>query len=334
MKNIILIGAGGIGRRHIKAYLATNRATISIVEPDNDKVSSIKNDFKISKAFNKIEDVQLSDFDLALICSPANFHVEPMKICALNKLPFMVEKPLSTSMEGVDEVITLVKKNNLFARVGYTRRNSEHHRSLREKILNHKIGDVKLIYINSSQEFPKYRPDYQKIYYAHPHMGGGAILDAATHLIDQLIWIIGKPSEVSCMFDRLVLEGTNTEDTCLINIRFENGSMANIMVNQFQKPNINSFEFIGTKGNLRLNHSNLKFSDDDSGIWKEEKDYCAGLNPMEVHQNNFLLQANRILDGLEGQECDLATLEEARLNLEVVFAAKKSWQEKKIIKIN
>jgi predicted dehydrogenase len=136
------------------------------------------------------------------------------------------------------------------------------------------------------------------------------------------------------MFDRLVLEGTNTEDTCLINIRFENGSMANIMVNQFQKPNINSFEFIGTKGNLRLNHSNLKFSDDDSGIWKEEKDYCAGLDPMEVHQNNFLLQANRILDGLEGQECDLATLEEARLNLEVVFAAKKSWQEKKIIKIN
>ena len=46
MKNIILIGAGGIGRRHIKAYLGTNRATISIVEPDNDKVSSIKNDFK------------------------------------------------------------------------------------------------------------------------------------------------------------------------------------------------------------------------------------------------------------------------------------------------
>ena len=88
------------------------------------------------------------------------------------------------------------------------------------------------------------------------------------------------------------------------------------------------------KGNLRLDHSNLKFADDDSGIWKEEKDYMAGLDPMEVHQNNFLLQANRILDGLEGQECDLATLEEAKLNLEVVFAAKKSWQEKKIIKIN
>jgi hypothetical protein len=54
---------------------------------------------------------------------------------------------------------------------------------------------------------------------------------------------------------------------------------------------------------------------------------------MEMHQNNFLLQAERILDGLEGKECDLATLEEAKLNLKVVFAAKQSWQEKKIISI-
>ena len=334
MKNIIIIGAGGIGIRHIKAYLATNRVTISIVEPDNDKVSSIKNDFKISEVFNKIEEVELSKFDLATICSPANFHVEAMKVCALNKLSFMVEKPLSTSMDGIDEIINLVKKNNLFARVGYTRRNTENHRVLKEKILNNKIGDLKLVYINASQEFPKYRPDYQNTYYAYPEMGGGAILDAATHMIDQLIWIIGKPTEVSCMYDRLVLTGTNTEDTCLINIRFENGSMANIMVNQFQKPNIHSYEFIGTKGNLRLDHSIIKFSDDDSGIWKEEKNYMEGLDPMEVHQNNFFLQANRILDGLEGQECDLATLEEAKLNLKVVFAAKLSWQEKKIIKIN
>ena len=284
--------------------------------------------------FNKIEEVELSKFDLAIICSPANFHVEAMKVCALNKLSFMVEKPLSTSMDGIDEIINLVKKNNLFARVGYTRRNTENHRVLKEKILNNKIGDLKLVYINASQEFPKYRPDYQNTYYAYPEMGGGAILDAATHMIDQLIWIIGKPTEVSCMFDRLVLTGTNTEDTCLINIRFENGSMANIMVNQFQKPNIHSYEFIGTKGNLRLDHSIIKFSDDDSGIWKEEKNYMEGLDPMEVHQNNFFLQANRILDGLEGQECDLATLEEAKLNLKVVFAAKLSWQEKKIIKIN
>ena len=308
MKNVLIVGAGGIGRRHIKGYLSTSRASLSIVEPDDEKNNTIQKEFSIDKTYTSIGQANLDQFDLAVICSPANMHVDAMKICALNKLSFMVEKPLSTSMEGVDEIIQLVKINNLFARVGYTRRNSHVSRALKDQIDNKKVGDVKLVYINSSQEFPKYRPDYQTIYYAHPEMGGGAILDAATHLIDQLIWIIGKPIEVSSMYDRLVLKGTNTEDTCLINIWFENGIMANISVNQFQKPNVNSYEFIGTKGNLKLDHSILRFSDDDSGKWKEEKDYMQGLDPMEVHQNNFLLQAERILDGLEGKECDLSLI--------------------------
>jgi 1,5-anhydro-D-fructose reductase (1,5-anhydro-D-mannitol-forming) len=333
MKNVLIIGAGGIGRRHIKGYLETKRVIVSIVEPDSEKINTIQKEFSIDKVYTSIEQANLNQFDLAVICSPANVHVDAMKICAQNKLSFMVEKPLSTSMEGIDKIIQLVKHNNLFARVGYTRRNHRLHRALKKKILSNKIGEVKLVYINTSQEFPKYRPDYQKIYYAHPHLGGGAVLDSATHLIDSLIWIIGKPKYVSCMYDRMVLKGINTEDTCFINIKFENGSMANIVVNQFQKPHINSFEFIGTKGNLKSDHSILRFADDDSGAWKEEKDYMNGLDPLEAHQETFLLQANRILDGLEGKECDLATLEEAKLNLKVVFAAKQSWQEKKIISI-
>ena len=41
MKNVLIIGAGGIGRRHIKGYLSTNRTTLSIIEPDNEKIHNI-----------------------------------------------------------------------------------------------------------------------------------------------------------------------------------------------------------------------------------------------------------------------------------------------------
>lgn len=333
MHKVLIIGAGGIGRRHIKGYLSTKRATLSIVEPNVQKRLKVQREFSIENTYSNLLEINLKNYDFVLICAPANFHIEPMKLCAENKISFMVEKPLSINLVGVDEVIELVKKNKIFARVGFTRRNSLVSKEVRSQILSRKIGDIKLVYINSSQEFPKYRPDFQTTYYAKPEMGGGAILDASSHMIDQLIWIIGKPIEVSCMYDRLVLEGTDTEDTCLINIRFENGVMANISINQFQKPNVNSYEFIGTKGNLLLEHSILKFSDDDSGIPKETTDFMKGLDPMEIHQNNFSLQANSMLDGLEGKICEAATLEEARLNLKVALAAKQSWNEKKIISI-
>ena len=63
-------------------------------------------------------------------------------------------------------------------------------------------------------------------------------------------------------------------------------------------------------------------------------EFMKGFNPMEVHQNNFLLQANKMLDGLEGKDCDLTTLEEAKLNLRITMAAKKSWMEKKIVMLD
>ena len=331
VKKVLIIGSGGIGRRHLKGYGQTGRASLAIVEPDSGRRAEATALFGITEAYANIVDAPLSHFDLAVICAPANFHVPLMQRCAEAGLAFMVEKPLSVTMEGVDKALDLVRRNKVEARVGYIRRVAEEVIALRNQIVAGKIGTLRLAYLNASQEFPKYRPDFQQTYYARPEMGGGAILDAASHLFDMLIWIMGKPTDVSCMFDRLVLTGTDTEDTCLVCIRFASGAMANVTINQFQKPNIATFEFIGTAGNLMIDHSALKFADDDSGIWKEDHNYMQGLVPVEAHQARFKMQANAMLDAIEGKPCWLATLDEARDNLRVALAAKQSWREKRII---
>lgn len=333
VRRVLIVGSGGIGRRHLKGYGLTGRATLAIVEPDAGRRAEAAEMFGITEAYERIEDADLRTFDLAVICAPANYHVALIKTCADAGLNFLVEKPLSVTMDGVDEALALVKSKNLLARVGYVRRVAEEVIALRDQILSGKIGDLKLAYLNSSQEFPKYRPDFQRTYYARPEMGGGAILDAASHLFDMLIWLMGKPTEVTCMFDRLVLEGTNTEDTCLVTIRFASGAMATVTINQFQKPNIARFEFIGTRGNLQLEHSTLSFADDDSGKSKESRNYMDGLVPTEAHQARFRMQADAMLDALDGKPCWLATLDDARENLKIALAAKQSWLEKRIISL-
>ncbi|MBI4921411.1 MAG: Gfo/Idh/MocA family oxidoreductase [Devosia nanyangense] len=333
MHRVLIVGSGGIGRRHLKGYGLTGRAELSIVEPDAGRRAEAISMFDVEHAFTDIAEADLESFNLAVICAPANFHVPLMLRCAEAGLPFMVEKPLAVTMDGVDAALALVAEKEIEARVGYVRRVAEEVIALRQQILAGKIGSVRLAYLNSSQEFPKYRPDFQRTYYARPEMGGGAILDAASHLFDMLIWLMGKPSDVGCMFDRLVLEGTETEDTCLVTIRFQSGAMANVTINQFQKRNVAQFEFIGTAGNLMIDHSTLKFANDDSGVWKESRDYMDGLVPTEAHQARFKLQANAMLDAIEGKPCWLATLDEARDNLRVALAAKQSWIEKRIVSL-
>lgn len=328
---VLIIGTGGIGQRHLRGYSQTDRATLSIVEPDGEKREKTVQSFDIAREYADIGDADLGDFNLAVICAPAHTHVPLMRACVAADLAFMVEKPLAVTLDGVEETLALVRAKNLVARVGYIRRISDELLALHDQIKAGKIGDLRLVYINGSQDFPKYRPDYQTTYYARPEMGGGAILDGASHSFDMLIWIVGKPVEVSCMYDRLALKGTQTEDTCLINIRFESGIMANITLNQFQKPNISRQEFIGTKGNLMLEHTTLSFMDSDAPEPAESKDYMEGLVPIEAHQARFTMQANAMLDAIEGKPCHLATLEDAHLNLRLALAAKRSWDERKII---
>lgn len=332
MKQVLIVGAGGIGKRHVRGFLKTGRARLTVVEPDAAKRGEVLGQYDILAGHADIREVDLSRFDLAVICAPAHVHVPLALACAGAKLPFLTEKPLAVTMDGVDGMIEAVRRAGIEARVGYVRRSAREVIDLRRRVLDGAIGDLRMCYMNASQEFPKYRPDFQRTYYAKKAMGGGCILDGASHMIDLLLWFFGPVREVCAMYDRLQLQGVEGEDCCLISIRFANGCMAQIAMNQFQKPNVNTIELIGTTGNLLLDVATLKYARDDSGQW-EARDYMAGLNPMEVHEARFALQAGWMLDAVEGKPCHLTTLEEARDNLRVALAAKESYETKRIVQL-
>ncbi len=332
MKKVLIIGAGGIGKRHIRGFLKTARATLTVVEPDAARRSEVLEAYEIDAGYADIAEVKLGSFELAVICAPAHVHVPLAQACADAGLSFLLEKPLAVTLDGVDTLIETVNRKGLAARVGYVRRSSPELLALREQALGGRIGELRMCYMNASQEYPKYRPDYQTIYYAKAAMGGGAILDCASHFIDVLLWFFGEVSEVSAMYDRLQLQGVECEDSCLISLRFRNGCLAQININQFQKPNASTIEIVGTQGNLLLDMSVLSFAADDSGNW-ESHDYMEGLRPMEAHEERFAMQANLMLDAAAGKPCHLATLEEARDNLRVALGAKESYQTKKIIQL-
>jgi predicted dehydrogenase len=333
MKRVLIVGTGGIGKRHVRGLLKTGRARLWAVEPDAAKLAEVLRDYDIQEGCADVREADLRAFDAAVICAPAHVHVSIGQVCADAGLPFLAEKPLAVTMEGVDRLIETVNRKGLVARVAYIRRTSPETIEMRNQIMAGRIGDLRLCYVNCSQEYPRYRPDFQRIYYAKKETGGGAILDAASHIFDLLQWIIGPVAEVASMYDCLQLPTREVEDTALLSLRFRNGCMAQININQFQKPNVVTIEMIGTKGNLMLDMNTLKFAGDDSGRW-EEQQFWAGLRPTEAHEARFRGQADMFLDILEGKPGTLTTLEEARESLRVALAAKESYATKRIVQLD
>ncbi len=332
MKPVLIIGTGGIGKRHIRGFLKTGRTELHVVEPDAAKREEVLSAYPVKAGFADIRETDLAHYAAAVIGAPAHVHIPLGQACADAGLPFLLEKPLAVTLDGVDRLVETVRRRKLVVRVAYVRRAGRETIELHRQLKAGRIGEVKTCWINASQEFPKYRPDYQKTYYAKKAMGGGAILDAASHMIDLLIWVLGDVSEVTAMYDRLVLQGVEAEDTAVISLRFRSGAIAQINMNQFQKPNESIINFAGLKGNLALEFSKLKFADNDSGQW-EITDYMAGLDPMAAHEARFALQAAMFLDAVEGKPCHLTTLDEARANLRVALAAKESYETKRIISL-
>ena len=88
MHNVLIIGAGGVGRRHIKSYISTNRAIISIVEPDTEKCKAVEKDFQISQIYNSISEVNLSKIIVdAIMTNDDKFNEtsKNIRINAINK---------------------------------------------------------------------------------------------------------------------------------------------------------------------------------------------------------------------------------------------------------
>jgi len=331
-KRILFVGGGGIGERHIRCFLKTGKVEASLCDVDESCVNRLQDQYPLTAIFTDFADVPLTDFDGAVIAVPAHLHVPMALQCARAELPFLVEKPLSVNLDGVEELLELIAEKNLYAAVGFVRRSETSNQKLRELALSGLIGQLMMGRFNMSQEYPKYRPDYRDIYYAHPETGGGAILDAAAHGVNLAEWIFGEVQEVVALYDRLALTGVECEDSVIIVQRFrKNSALVEIFINQFQKPNTCEIEIIGTAGNIRYEFSCgqtlITHCADDSNLWEEL--YSSSY----TRDDPFIMQANDVLAGMEGNAEPPTSVAEAAANLRVLLAAKRSQHEARIISL-
>ena len=321
MKDILVVGGGGIGERHIRCFISTNRTRVSLCEANRERLGRLRTAYPIENVFLDFYHVDLSEFDGIVIATPPNLHV-PMAIqCAKAGVPFLVAKPLGASLEGVEAMMDLVRSRALVSGVAYVRRSLPSFRKLKELADSGTIGRLRMGRFNLSQDYRRYRPDYQTIYYARKETGGGCILDAASHSINLAQWFFGKVRDVIGLHDRLEFQGVEVEDSSIIVLRFQDGgALVELFTNQFQKPNITEIELIGSEGNLRYTvdgeYHRITLCKSDKNEWEELGTYRFS------RDDPYIFQAHEFLDALDGRSTLPTSIQEAEDTLRIALAAK------------
>tara|TARA_B100001063_G_scaffold242163_1_gene270325 strand:+ start:18 stop:1001 length:984 start_codon:yes stop_codon:yes gene_type:complete len=325
MKNCLVIGAGGIGLRHIKILKFLNYK-IFLYELNNVISVKLKKVNYIDVILNNLNNINSFNFEFSVICSPSQTHLEYCKILIKHNIPFLCEKPFSNTLVGLDKFNLVLKKSKVKSCVGYPRRSSKGVIRIKDILDSRKFGNLRIIKSNFSQDFRKYRPDYKNTYYSKINSGGGAIFDALTHHIDLLIFFAGKIKSVSSISKNLVFSGVEGEDFSLNHFIFENGVIGDVHCNQFQKPNYDKIEFICSKANISFDRiSNvIKIKKDDSGNFEEiqfddDWDEIFKMQTINFIENNINFQTS---------------VDEAIHNVQVCQAIRESSKLNKSISIN
>src|SRR5262249_44881068 len=127
-----------------------------------------------------------------LVTAPTHLHVPLAREAAAHGCDLFIEKPLSHSWDGVEELRHEVRRRGLVTMVGCNMRFHPGPARVHELLRRGAIGRPLAARIFTGSYLPDWRPgtDYRKSYSASSERGGGVLLDCI-HEIDLALWYFG-----------------------------------------------------------------------------------------------------------------------------------------------
>ncbi len=219
IEKILLIGLGSIGKRHL-ANLQKIRPEIQIFILTSKKDS----DFGLGKYVSTLDEALSHKPHAAIVCNPSTVHLQTSMRLVEEGVHVLIEKPLSSSLEGVKSFASYVESNKARVMVAYNLRFRDSLEFFKKIIDNKTYGEVFSVISEVGQYLPDWRPgsDYRVGVSANKNLGGGALLELS-HELDYLSWIFGIPVSISSNLMKVTSLEIDVEDYVSSELIFTKG---------------------------------------------------------------------------------------------------------------
>jgi predicted dehydrogenase len=315
---VLVVGSGSIGRRHMRNLRAVGLQHLAACDPNPDRLAPMETELGIQPFMDFEQAMDATQPDLVFVCSPPVFHVPQALQAVQAGAHVFIEKPLSHTLDGVDELIAEAKVRQRVVQVGYNLRFYPGLQKVKQLVDDGAIGRILWARVEVGQYLPDWRPwqDYRQSYTARRDLGGGIILDAS-HELDYVIWLLGQPTEVRCMAGKVSDLEVDVEDCATVLLRFASGAHADVHMDFVQRGYARSCKLVGEQGTIIWDYPahQVRIYRTGTDSW-EVIPYTFNSNDMYVAEvQHFLGCVNRAAT-------PLVDLKQAKRVLEVAVAAK------------
>lgn len=237
--NISIAGCSKAAHLHAKAIEAIPNAKLKGVwNRTYSKSEDFANLYK-TKAYPDITSmVRECNSDLVIVCTAHPYHRQPAAEAALAGANILIEKPLASSLDDCDKIISACTDGNVKLGVISQRRWYEPAIRVKQAIESGKIGKPVLAVVTMLGWRDKAYYDSDPWRGTWKDEGGGVLVNQSPHQLDLLLWYMGEIDEVYGLWRNLNHPFIEVDDTAIAIVKFKSGAIGNILVSNSQKPGL------------------------------------------------------------------------------------------------
>lgn len=324
---LLVVGTGSIGKRHINNLLDLGAEVQSYSYQS--KLQDL--DSRVVRVTG-LDEALGSDIDAVVVANRTDLHVDVALRAARAGKHLFLEKPLGMSMNGVSELMTIVKQKKLMVEAGFMLHLHPNLLWIRDQLAQGLLGEIWYLRAAVGQWLPDWRPgaDYRKGYGAFKSLGGGVTFDLI-HELDLVQWLLGPVADVTAMMRHAAALEIETEAVAQIGLRLVSGVLAQVHLDYVRSGYGREMEIVGRLGVLRWDYV--------QGVVTLESDghaVCVVHRVPDGFLRNhlFLNHMSHFLHRLQSPSLPaLSPLDEAVSVLRVALAAHRSAEERKNVQL-
>lgn len=327
-----LIGCGEIGRLRAAALAQTPQLELTLacdIEPA--RAQKLAEDWGSEATSEWHQAIQRQDLDAIIISTPPSLHAE-MTIAALQAGKHVLcEKPLARNPAECRHMVDAAEQNSRFLATGFNYRFYPSVRKARELLSSGLIGD--LVYVRSYAGYSATEHNHEWLHDVEV-MGGGALMDNGIHLIDLTACFLGGVEAAEGLTSNRIWRYEGCEDNGFLLLRGPEGRTATLHASWTEWRGYRfQLELFGERGCIQVSCfpmlTTVTWTEARGGNTRKKTYTFPRTFLMEhlrsyrwVVVQSFVQELATWSRAIQGEESDIATGEDGKLAVELVYRAK------------
>jgi predicted dehydrogenase len=313
MLKVGVLGAGHLGKIHLRLLNQSEKfELVGFYDDNQDYAEKIAAEFGY-KRFETIAKL-IHAVDVIDIVTPTLSHYKCAKVAIKSGKHVFIEKPIATTIEEAEEIISLAKEYNVKGQVGHVERFNPAFKAVKDKIEN-----PMFIETHRLAEFNPRGTDVP------------VVLDLMIHDIDAILSVVqSKVKNISASGVSVI---SDSPDIANARLEFENGCVANITSSRISMKNMRKSRFFQKDAYISVDYLDkvcevvkMKDAPEIPGDFDMILQNAEGIKKQIYYDNPTIEPNNAILDELEtfadainNNTDPIVTLEQATEALKVAY---------------